>query len=579
MIHTGGMQDPFLTVTEPAGKTFHLPLVDDVVRIGRDGALNLSVEDALLSPKHARIERRGENFVLVDEGSRNGTFIDGKRVTPGTEALLRVGSVVTLGLTKIIFSQERTEKKTVIPVSDGPKKTKGFSLKQALGGDDAWPKALQSVVVRLSEEVLPETEPNRMLPKLLRLLATEIGAGAASVHLMSRDTWELAAAYPSSNSVTVTPLNAWLEAGVAATLIDDGVAIAAPLSSPLGVIGVLVLERSNKKFSQPQLALAAFAASFTGPALYQAQKIKAVLGESLHATARVSGVGERPYLRGDALATTRMRTAIAEAATTERSVWLRGAEGTGKECAARAIHAQSKRASRPFVAIPCAAYDEQRALREILGDVTASKPSAIQLALGGTLYLDDVYALSENVQRDLALILKRGSGESSPRLIVATTPDRVLHPDLAALTTVKIDMPTLADRREDLPELAQSFLEEHSRRSGKKVKLSNEALEALEKGKYTRHLRDLSNVIERAVILVEDGGAVEARHVAMVMTDEITTGTLKGAVGEFERAYVMRVLADHKDNRTHTARALGLSRQALIEKLRRYGLVEPASDE
>jgi transcriptional regulator with PAS, ATPase and Fis domain len=92
-------------------------------------------------------------------------------------------------------------------------------------------------------------------------------------------------------------------------------------------------------------------------------------------------------------------------------------------------------------------------------------------------------------------------------------------------------------------------------------------------------LRDLSNAVERAVILVEDGGAVEARHVAMVVSDELTTGSLKAAVGEFERAYVLRVLADNKDNRTHTARALGISRQALIEKLRRYGLVEPQGGE
>lgn len=302
-------------------------------------------------------------------------------------------------------------------------------------------------------------------------------------------------------------------------------------------------------------------------------------------------------------------TQIEKVATSRGTVLIQGESGTGKELVAKAIHYASPRKSGPFVVIDCGAIPEQLQESELFGHVKGAFTGAIATRRGlfeeaqhGTVFLDDVTDLPLGLQAKLLRALQEGEirrvGDSrmirvDVRVIAATNRDLeeevrqgTFREDLYyRLNVFPIRLPPLRDRREDIPLLAEHFLArvaEEEKASPKR--LSPDALRVLMNYSWPGNVRELRHALERAALLSE-GELIDERDLPPHLTlprGELTVALPEDAltipettariVHEVERELIRRALARTANNRTEAARLLGLSRRALLYKLKEYGL-------
>ncbi|MDF1563784.1 MAG: sigma-54 dependent transcriptional regulator [Deltaproteobacteria bacterium] len=315
--------------------------------------------------------------------------------------------------------------------------------------------------------------------------------------------------------------------------------------------------------------------------------------------------GRQVGLLGEAPAITRLRALIDKAAPSEGRVLITGENGTGKELVARAIHEGSIRRGGPFVKLNCAAVPSELIESELFGHEKGAFTGAVgarkgkfELADGGTLFLDEVGDMPASMQAKLLRVLQEGEFERvggsqtftvDVRVVAATNQDLeamvaegAFREDLYyRLNVVPLRTPALREHPGDIPELAEAFLAEATRRNRRKgVRLSPEAIAALGSYPYPGNVRELRNIVERLVILC-DGDTVSAAEVQALLPGGRLSGQaastaslyregvfLKDLVAEAERAIVLAALDANGGNMTDTARALGLERSHLYKKCR-----------
>jgi DNA-binding NtrC family response regulator len=301
-------------------------------------------------------------------------------------------------------------------------------------------------------------------------------------------------------------------------------------------------------------------------------------------------VGSSPALR-------RVVQLIEKVAGTESTVLIRGASGTGKELVARALHYNSPRRERPLVTINCAALQETLLESELFGHekgaftgATAAKQGLIEVAEGGTLFIDEIAEMAPALQAKLLRVLENGhyrrvgsthENRADVRVVAATNKnleveqkENRFREDLYyRLNVITIALPALRDRPEDIPELVQHFLT--TRRIGPHpYHIEPEALAALCRYPWPGNVRELANVLERAQILAEDQ-SITLDDLPEAFTE--LAGGGPGAAGAHpehlravEKQHTLEVLRKHHGNKVHTARALGISRRALYRLLRKH---------
>jgi transcriptional regulator with PAS, ATPase and Fis domain len=300
---------------------------------------------------------------------------------------------------------------------------------------------------------------------------------------------------------------------------------------------------------------------------------------------------------------------VGKVAPTESTVLILGESGTGKELIARAIHLQSKRGQGAFVPVNCAALPENLIESELFGYVRGaftgaanSRRGLIEEADGGTLFLDEIGDMPLATQVKLLRFLEnsevRRLGDNETRIVdvrilAATNVDlkRLLsegrfREDLYyRLNVVSIEIPSLRERREDIPLLAGYFLDKYARRSGREIAaFSDDAKTALLRYDYPGNVRELENAIQRAVTLAE-GKNITRQDLPPAF---LQTATLPAArpdedvrdswsLEDLEREHIQRVLARQKGNVTNTAKQLGISRTTLWRKMHKYHLARPTA--
>jgi two-component system response regulator PilR (NtrC family) len=300
---------------------------------------------------------------------------------------------------------------------------------------------------------------------------------------------------------------------------------------------------------------------------------------------------------------------IARVAATKTNVLIVGESGTGKELVARAIHAESDRADKPFVALNCAAIPENLLESELFGHVKGSFTGAVgnksglfELADNGTLFLDEVGELSPPLQVKLLRALqektiRRVGGTSDRRVdvrIVAAT-NRRLEEEVAAgrfredlyyrLNVIQLLLPPLRERMDDLPLLVHHFVEKYARELGKVVRgVTDDAMARLRSYAYPGNVRELENVIERAVALSRSEWIeVEALPPTLLERGEDrSAGRLPGGsvdldnlVADYERGLLMDALRRSGGVKKRAAQLLGISFRSLRYRLEKLGLDEP----
>jgi len=308
---------------------------------------------------------------------------------------------------------------------------------------------------------------------------------------------------------------------------------------------------------------------------------------------------------------------IEGAAEFKSTVLITGESGVGKEVVAREVHERSERAARPFLAVNCGAIPESLIESELFGHArgaftgaSSDAPGVFREADGGTLFLDEIGELPVQTQVALLRVLQeqevRPVGESKSvavdvRIIAATSRDleaMVARGEFRAdlfyrLNVLRISLPPLRARREDIPLLARELLEPLCARLGRRVPaLEPEVLERLAAYAWPGNIRELENALERALILAR-GGALRPEHFALPVALDAPLGpgsapqdtdlSIKRQVRRLEEHLIRKALAETGGNRTQASRLLELSSRALQYKLKEYGIdplnpLTPGSD-
>jgi len=318
------------------------------------------------------------------------------------------------------------------------------------------------------------------------------------------------------------------------------------------------------------------------------------LREALTERHRVEGI------IGDSGRMQEVLSLVRRVAPSDATVLIRGESGTGKELIANALHYASPRAAGPLVKVNCAALAESLLEAELFGHekgaftgAVASRKGRFEMADGGSIFLDEIGDLPPHLQVKLLRVLQEREfervGSSRPikvdvRLLAAT------HRDLEALVregrfredlyyrinVVTIMLPPLRERREDLPPLIEHFLRAFAGKNGKSVRgLTREAREALLRYDYPGNIRELENLIERAVVLTRDD-VIGVEDLPLTLeTPASGSGNEAGliaAVEGLERRMIREALAEADGTQTRAAELLGISERVLRYKLKKYGL-------
>jgi PAS domain S-box-containing protein len=293
-------------------------------------------------------------------------------------------------------------------------------------------------------------------------------------------------------------------------------------------------------------------------------------------------------------------------AASDSTVVIHGASGTGKELFARALHELSPRQGKPFVAINCGALPDTLLESELFGhkagaftDAKSDKPGRFAIAEGGTVFLDEIGDISPAMQVRLLRVLQEKvyeplgavePVEADVRVVVAThrdlsqlVEDGTFREDLFyRINVIRLELPSLRERREDIPLLVEHFIGRFNRLQGKDViGVSDEVLAVLMKHDYPGNARELENIIERAFVLCR-GGVIETEHLPPELWREIENRPRSSSIGMTLRAleslHIEDALRRNAGNRKAAAEELGIHPSTLFRKIKDLGIETPAKD-
>ena len=527
--------------------------------VGRDATNELCLQSMWVSRRHCVIERRGAGVTITDLGSHNGTFVNG---VPVKERALMHGDQVRIGDSIFLILLLEND-----PVSAGtPVELKeqgmvaGATIELSRSASSrasaaSTPPAGRaerdlSVLLRISTAISSIQGVEALERALLESIFEVVPAERGALLLTGRESDEVASTFglekdagPNrgikvSRTIVLRVLRERVsilcndvrdsdDFGASQSLLGADVhsVLAVPLSFGARLLGVVYLDTSRPKvrFDEGHLELLTAVAGIASVALENARQIEWLEGENrrLRQDAELSHsmVGESPAM--DAVL-----GFVAKVAPTDSTVLITGESGTGKELVARALHQNSPRAARPFVAINCAALAETLLESELFGHergaftgAVMQKRGKIEVADGGTLFLDEVGEMAAPLQAKLLRVLQERVfervGGTRPikvdvRLITATNRDLKemtrtggFREDLFyRINVVALVMPPLRERREDIPLLARYFASMYGERCGRRVNgISTGALDCLMSYEWPGNVRELANAVERAVVL------------------------------------------------------------------------------
>ena len=305
----------------------------------------------------------------------------------------------------------------------------------------------------------------------------------------------------------------------------------------------------------------------------------------------------QPHLIADAPAMQPVLQMIARVGPSDANILITGENGTGKGLVAQALHAVSARAARPLVTVNAGGVSEGVFESELFGhvrgaftDAKADRVGRFEMAEGGTLFLDEIANVPLSQQNKLLRVLETGDFErlgssrtrrANVRLISATNAD--LHAEVAAgrfrqdllfrINTIEMRLPSLRERREDIPALAMHFLQRRARHYRKPITgFDPSAMQALLEHAWPGNVRELDHAIERAVLMAQ-GSTVKGSDLGLRTTRSEGAARLEDmSLEDVECFLIKKAMSRYDGNVSHAARGLGLSRSALYRRLQRYGL-------
>jgi Nif-specific regulatory protein len=608
------------------GKTF--TLVEDETSVGRESANRICLSDPSVSRRHCVIKREGDLFKINDLESLNGTFVNdvpvkerflehGDRVRMGDYTfsfLLREGDIPSASSTVLLDENEITTGANTLQV----RITDAFHLMardlsalmkiSTTINSVRGLEALQRQLLELIFEVVPadcgaillvedgqleefssifgldrESGPNRTV-RVSRTITDRVLNDGVSI--LSNDV-QASSAFNEAESLIASRIQALL--CVPLMLFDKS-------------LGVIYLYTSDPltRFDKDQLQLVTAIAGIAAVALENARHVEWLESENKRLQEDIqvehNMVGESQRMR-------EVYQFIARVAPTTATVLIWGESGTGKELAARAIHLNSPRKSKSFIAVNCAALTETLLESELFGHekgaftgAISQKKGKLEVADGGTLFLDEVGEMSPLLQAKLLRVLQEREFERvggtrtlkvDIRLIAATNKDLEeairqgsFRQDLYyRLNVVALSMPPLRERREDISLLASYFVQKYSEKCNRKVMgISSEARARLTSYDWPGNVRELENAIERAVVLGTTEVILPEDLPEAALETEVITGGVGGvakyheAVAEAKKQLILKAVEQAGGNYTEAAKLLGVHPNYLHRLIRNMNL-------
>jgi transcriptional regulator with GAF, ATPase, and Fis domain len=617
------------------GKMF--PVIEGELSIGRDPSNHISLLDSLVSRRHCLIRKEGEAFRLLDLESRNNTFVSG---VPVRERLLNPGDQIRVGNSVLVFQGAGGNSSTdnvglqldatpapsaatvILHKEDAlylqPSRPEGLAatartvrdlnllLDFSRGLNEA--RGLAALQEKALDAVLAAVPADRAA-----ILLTEEGVdGFSSVRGRDRRN---EANQPIRASRTI--LNRVLEEKLAVlstdvqsddayreadSLLERRVhsVLAVPLEVRSTVLGVLYLEASSPgaRFDADLLQIVTTLGNITALAIENARYLERLDGENRRLNEELnihhSMVGESKAMR-------EVYEFVSRVAGRDSTVLISGESGTGKELVARAVHINSARKDKPFVAINCAAITETLLESELFGHergaftgAVTQKRGKLEVAEGGTVFLDEIGELALPMQAKLLRVLQerefeRVGGTRSikldVRLIAATNRDLkeasrtgAFRSDLYyRLNVVSLQMPSLRERREDIPLLAAFFAAQHAEKVKRRVAgISPEARSCLLRYQWPGNVRELENAIERAVVLGSTELILAEDLPDAILEETAASGEPVNALAEgirqAKKDLIERAIEQANGNYTEAAKLLGVHPNHLFRLIRTLNL-------
>lgn len=600
------------------------PLANSPVIIGRETAASLCIADPSVSRRHSQIEMEGEHFVIADLDSLNGTFIND---VPVKRRTLQHGDRVRIGDSQFLFllhDGDATSKSSDVRIDDH--QVISGSTVQVRFNDALYVMARDlSALMKVSTTINAIRGVEPLQARLLELLFEVVPAQRGAILLSEGNALEGASVFgldrDQGPDETIK-----ISRSIAERVLKDGTAVLIGEPPPHGQyeseslsdaqpssllcvplmmmdrpLGLLYLDTSQRhsRFDQDHLQLVSAIAAITAVAIENARHIEWLESENqrlLHdVNIEHNMVGESPSMK-------QVYQFISRVAGTDSTVLISGESGTGKELAARAIHQNSKRAARPFVAVNCAALSESLLESELFGHEKGAFTGAIgarkgrlEIADGGTLFLDEIGELSPALQVKLLRVLQEREFERvgstrtikiDIRLIAATNRDLeqaigtgAFRQDLYyRLNVVELAMPALRDRKEDIPLLASYFAGKHGEKCNRRVLgLSQKAQARLLSYDWPGNVRELENAIERAVVLGTTERILPEDLPEPVLEVEAESSTSTGyheAVSQTKRRIILEAMEKSRGSYIEAARLLGVHPNYLHRLIRNLNLRE-----
>jgi Nif-specific regulatory protein len=584
--------------------------------IGRDVGCSITINDPLVSRRHCEIVLQHGMVLVRDLGSSNATFVN---AAPIKEAELKLGDEVAIGSAIFFLTTLRQGNGAILPAGKAPAATHALRIGEPTYLDEDTESLFSQGKPRTAEDLATlfnigrglSQEENRsgLIASLLERVSERFQPLTAWVALFQGEESPLAI-YPVENAAAISGNPALLnivwraireprgillperwphedQAGIRTTMV-------APIALGKETVGAIVarVETPQRIYDESDLEFLLAIAHTAAPYLRATERLEQLERENQRLVAGTPNAGP---IVGTGRAIGRVRALARDCARSDLNVMILGETGTGKEMVARLIHDLSERADRPLVIVNCAAIPDELFESELFGHergaftgAHAAKAGLLEESDGGTIFLDEVGDLSPHNQARLLRAIETGTfrrvgGTANVhvqvRVISATNKD--LAAEVGAgrfrrdlyhrLNSFIIPMPPLRERRTDIPILAEHFLHLarqrfHATADG----FAPETLKALQDRPWLGNVRELRNVIERAVVV--------AKH-NLIRPEDLAGGTDAAqeepgflTLDELERRHIVQAIERCGGNITAAADLLKIGRSTLYRKASEYGI-------
>ena len=608
--------------------------------LGRDASNGLPISDPSVSRRHCLVRRDGDSYSIKDLESRNGTLINGK---PISEHQLKNLDEVSVGDSVFLFVTDdepvrpgssrvvefEDEKPTHTTAQIRPQDVLYLQPEKILSELPATSRLARNLnaLLKISRVVHSIRDLDELQSQILDLTFEVAPAERGAILLDGTNGQEFTSVFGRNrDSNNDRPVR--VSRTIAHRVLEKGLAILGsdvPGSSGLGKVESLVASQVRSlvcvpltifqraigciyldtvsianRFNEDHLQLVTAIAGISAVALENARRLQWLEQENQRLMTEI--MLER-NLVGESARMKEIFQFLGRVAPTDATVLIGGESGTGKELAARAVHRNSPRSNKPFMAINCAAIPETLLESELFGyekgaftGAAAQKKGRLEAADGGVVFLDEIGELAPSLQVKLLRVLQEREferiGGTRPikvdiRLIAATNRD--LEEGVRAgqfrqdlffrLNVVSLTMPPLREHKEDIPLLVSFFVEKHFKKCGAKPKpLSREALACLMNYDWPGNVRELENVVERALVLGASEDILPEDLPEALLEREPAPGVSEAkyhaAVKELKKRLIQNALQEARGNYTEAARLLGVHPNYLHRLIRNLDLKE-----